>query len=130
MTITVDSVIEELAPGCFHEQCMAHCTFAEPSHLRVIGQGAFQYCRFLAGISIPRSVEVIGRNAFLLCGAFQEVRIASGSKLRLIEEGAFKFCGYLQSVDVPSRATVREEFEFIATVYDQDGAERSRVKFT
>jgi hypothetical protein len=57
------------------------------------------------------------------------VRIATGSQLQLIEEEAFMFCYFLQPVDVPSRTEIRGVFEVVATVHDDSGTRRVRVKF-
>jgi hypothetical protein len=125
----LDSMVEELAPVCYAGLPIQSFTFSEPSGLRFIGRAAFAYCNRLGAITIPSRVEVIANAAFSGCQALREVRIGTGSHLRVIENGAFQRCIYLQPVDVPSFAMIRGRFNVMATVYDEDGSKRRRVKF-
>jgi hypothetical protein len=127
--LTIDSTVEELAPGCFHRVSILTVGFAQPSRVRLIGAGAFHDCRRLRLFDIPATVEVIGASAFSRCGALQEVRIERGSRLQTIERNAFDDCDYLQPVDVPAAATIETTFEILATVFDEDGVKRIRARF-
>jgi hypothetical protein len=125
----LDSMVKELAPLSFAHLPIESFTFGEPSQLRLIGHDAFTGCNRLGSIAIPSTVEVIAKRAFCYCEALQEVRIGARSRLRLIGRGAFEGSPCLQPVDVPWFATIRGCFEVMATVYDEDGSKRTRVRF-
>jgi hypothetical protein len=125
----LDSMIEELARFSLAGFPIQFFTFSEPSRLRLIGHSAFTYCNRLSSIAIPSAVEVIAKRAFYKCKALREVRIGTGSHLRLIGKHAFDGCRSLQPVDVPWLAAIRCSFKVMATVYDEDGSKRVRVKF-
>jgi hypothetical protein len=129
LAITIDSTVEELAPGSFEHVSMRTLTFSQPSRLRVIGAGAFESCRALGLVVLPWTVEVIGAGAFSRCDWLQEVRIERGSRLRLVAPGAFARCPHLGSVDVPATARIGGRFTVIAPVYDEDGSALLRVHF-
>ena len=59
----------------------------------------------LTAISIPASVEIIGRSAFYGCEELATLTFAEGSKLTTIEGAAFWDCKKLTSIDLPATLT-------------------------
>lgn len=84
-------------------------TFAENSHLKIIGTGAFIYCTALKEIIIPASVELIANSAFKGDyndgSALEKVTFANGSKLKKISSQAFAHCNSLISIELPEGLT-------------------------
>jgi hypothetical protein len=126
--VNLDSRVARLAIRSFARHVMNTVTFPVPSRLRVIEREAFLACKFLVSITIPSTVEVIGEGAFQECLSLHEVRIASGSQLQLIQHQAFDN-RYLDHVDVPSTVTIRQDFEVMAELFDEDGSKGNRVRF-
>ena len=88
-------------------------TFAENSHLKLIGTGAFQYCTALKEIIIPASVELIAKSAFEGDyndgSALEKVTFANGSKLKKISSQAFAHCNSLTFIELPEGLTALGE---------------------
>lgn len=67
-SLTVPAFIEALEPACFtFHETLSLVTFEKASHLRRIGDRAFEYCINLLEVEIPASVEVIGDKCFEWC---------------------------------------------------------------
>lgn len=64
-----------------------------------IGDGAFEYCFDITGVTIPDSVETIGEEAFNGCDTLESVTI--GGSVKTIGESAFAYCG-LTSLTIPA----------------------------
>jgi hypothetical protein len=69
--------------------------------LEQVGGYAFWRCSALAGIVIPRSVEVIGTNCFDGCKSLRSITFESSSKLKRIEASAFEDCESLKGILIP-----------------------------
>jgi hypothetical protein len=67
-----------------------------------IDGSAFAQCSSLASISIPSTVQKLGRECFGRCGALQIVTFESGSRPSCIEDRAFSDCPSLGSICIPS----------------------------
>jgi hypothetical protein len=126
---SIDLMVEELGYRSFFTARLATFILPDASRFQLIGKEAFCRCHDLVLVTISSSVEVIGESAFENCEMLQEVRIARGWRLRLIEKDAFKWCAYLQPIDVPSSTQMCEVVKILGRVYDEDGAERTRVQF-
>ena len=67
--------------------------------IKVIGVGAFKFCRGLKSVHIPASVERIETDAFLNCYELEEVTSEEG--LEFIGRHAFKNCKNIVSISFP-----------------------------
>ena len=67
---------------------------------RFIGDGAFEYCRFLKEISIPSGIVSIGHSAFYSCNALNDIILPN--VLTYIGESAFYQCTSLDEVMIPN----------------------------
>ena len=68
-----------------------------------IATDAFSFCRELTGVSIPKSVRVIGESVFGYCTALTDVTIPRG--VTEIKHGLFLGCAALKEVDIPDGVT-------------------------
>ena len=68
-----------------------------------IATDAFSFCRELTGVSIPKSVRVIGESVFGYCTALTDVTIPRG--VTEIKHGLFLGCTALTEVDIPDGVT-------------------------
>lgn len=68
-----------------------------------IGDGAFNGCGSIVGISLPDSITAIGRRAFRNCKSLTTVNIPDGVKR--IEDGAFLGCAALTGITLPDGLT-------------------------
>ena len=74
--------------------------------VKEIKENAFINCSELSNINIPRTIEVIGKNAFNKCERLECVNICSNSLLKVIGEYCFFGCRYLRNINIPN--TVEE----------------------
>ena len=74
--------------------------FEIPSHVSVIGGGAFFDSSALTEISIPAGVTSIGKEAFKDCESITDLRLPEA--LTEIGAGAFENCYNLKTVNVPN----------------------------
>lgn len=77
-----------------------------PESIKEIGDLAFDECRALREVNIPRGATVIGSNAFAHT-AIEEIVLPDS--LKLIGDNAFRGCGVLKTVIVP-RGSYAEEY--------------------
>ncbi|MGN0443891.1 MAG: leucine-rich repeat domain-containing protein, partial [Acutalibacteraceae bacterium] len=75
-----------------------------------IGDGAFDYCTSLAGITIPNSVTSIGDSAFCACWSLTEITIPDS--VTSIGEDAFQGCRSLTEITIPDSVTSIGECAF------------------
>lgn len=80
------------------EGCKGLTSVAIPKSVKAIGEGAFERCYGLASVTIPSSVTVIGPTAFYLCTGLTSVTIPSS--VTTIGTWAFSFCDKLEKIDV------------------------------
>ena len=78
-------------------------TFAPPSSVTTIGEGAFFGCGSLASVMIPTSVSVIGSGAFYYCVSLTGVTISAG--VTSVGVCAFVDCTSLTSLTFPASVT-------------------------
>ena len=86
--------------GC---NALSQVTFRSDGILEEIGESAFhdpKGNRKLTSISIPKSVRVIGVNAFRKCAALRKVSFGSASLLKEMCDGAFLCCS-LKEIFIP-----------------------------
>ncbi len=70
-----------------------------------IRHNAFEHCKSLTKVSIPKTIVKIGAYAFNGCISLKEVHFEDGSACRKICEGAFFACCSLQSIELPNGIT-------------------------
>ena len=73
-----------------------------PTSVKNIGDGAFQDCDSLTGVTIPTSVKSIGTYAFGYCDNLTSVSIPDN--LTKIDDCVFDSCKSLKSVTIPNSA--------------------------
>jgi hypothetical protein len=84
--VIIPSEIEIMCYRCFSRcQTLRHVSFGPSSKLRQIETEAFEGCGSLARITLPRTVEFIGRRAFSRSLGI-EVIFESPSKLKTLED--------------------------------------------
>ena len=76
-----------------------------PESIKVLSKAAFLDCDNITEITIPDSIELIGGNAFDSCDNLKRVKISSGDGTNnetIIEDYAFVWCANLEEVEFPS----------------------------
>ncbi len=68
--------------------------------ITAIGEGAFEGCTGLTGVTLPDGVLTIGKKAFFGCSAMTDINMPGG--LKTIEESAFEGCASLGNVTLPN----------------------------
>ena len=68
--------------------------------LEIVDEGAFYGCTSLESITIPSTVKVIGKEAFVRCTRLMQVELREG--LESISNGAFYECTSLERISIPS----------------------------
>ena len=76
-----------------------------------VGQGAFLRNPIIADVTIPGSVQIIGRDALAYCNLLTRVDIHEGTKC--IGENAFQYCLFMKSVNLPASLTIIEGGTFV-----------------
>lgn len=71
--------------------------------VKVIGNGAFSFCRTLASINIPTGVTNIGATAFLWCDSLTKINIPKS--VTNIGDSAFSYCKSLTKINIPNSVT-------------------------
>ena len=79
---------------------------SNPNGLTSYIDGAFGSCRNIKRIDIPKSVTIIGENAFQGCTNLETVSFGQNSKLQTISDGAFARCTSLKEIEIPASITV------------------------
>nr|MBQ8243785.1 leucine-rich repeat protein [Oscillospiraceae bacterium] len=95
--------------GFAFTSCPELKTIQLPSTLKVIGQSAFD-ASGLQAITIPGSVQEMGRNAFLGCANLRSVTILPG--VTCIGEYTFQGCSSMTSLSLPEGLNRIESFAF------------------
>ena len=74
-----------------------------PSTLESIGRQAFSGCTQLSDVSFPNALKCIGGNAFYSCRSLKKLNLPNG--LETLESGAFLGCEGLTEASVPDSVT-------------------------
>lgn len=74
---------------------------------------AFEYCKSLEEITIPKGVKVIEENTFVECTKLRKVVLPQG--LTAIKSDAFYHCNSLKDISIPSTVTYIGEAAFCET---------------
>lgn len=78
--------------------------------VKVIGNGAFGWCRSLKSINIPNSVTNIGDSVFSYCKSLTSINIPNS--VTNIEDSAFSGCDSLTNINIPNSVTNVEDSAF------------------
>ena len=95
-------VVNSIGQKAF-EDCKGLTSISIPKSITTIGSNAFYGCTGLSTITIPKSVTTIGSNALYGCTSLSTITIPDD--ITIIESGLFKDCVNLTSVIIPEGIT-------------------------
>lgn len=98
----IPATVTRIGDGAF-QWCTRLTGVTIPTHVAGIGSSAFAYCSRLAAITIPDSVAEIGHDAFSACTGLASVRLPA--RLARIRYWTFSGCTRLASITIPGRVT-------------------------
>ena len=114
-SVFIPATVTSIGPFAFRFcKFLATVTFAEDSHLKSIGLGAFYgttsaHPRF-SEIQIPDSVETIGTNAFQNYQDLESITLPAS--LKTIESSAFSSCRKLSEIELPTSLKAIQSYVF------------------
>jgi len=97
-----DYKVTQIADNAFASSKITGVTI--PDSVQVIGKNAFSGCAKLKNITIPKSVTSIGAGAFKNCSVMTKVTFKTSS-LKTIGNSAFENCKKLKSITIPKNVT-------------------------
>ena len=103
VTFAEDSHLKSIGLGAFYGTEQAHPKFKEikiPDSVETIGNGAFYDCRDLERITLPSALQTLSTVTFYNCTALSEVTFPAS--LKTIESSAFSGCRNLSEVKLPA----------------------------
>ena len=103
VTFAEDSHLKSIGLGAFYGTEQAHPRFQEikiPDSVETIGNGAFYDCRDLERITLPSALQTLSPVTFYDCTALSEVTFPAS--LKIIERSAFSGCRNLSEVKLPA----------------------------
>ena len=89
---------------CAFDCCKNLMKVIIPKTINHIGNQAFMNCRFLTELEIPDSVSYIGVGAFCGCSSIESIFIPD--TVTTIERSAFYGCTSLKSIHLPNKLTI------------------------
>ena len=107
---TIPSSVTSIGEGAF-ENCVQLIGVTIPSSVIDIGDSAFNSCSSLTSLNVPDSVTNIGSYAFAYCDNLADVKLSN--RLSRIAEGAFDGCSNLTSLNIPDSVTSIGSFAFM-----------------
>lgn len=110
--VSIQPPVKKLRQGAFKSKRTIHQVDFYDGLLG-IGRQSFQSCHSLEQLQIPRTVQIIGMNAFYQCSQLREVELHSDGELEMIEDGAFAECTYLRRIVIPSSVKQVGEMAFL-----------------
>lgn len=113
VTFAEDSHLKSIGLGAFYGTEQAHPKFKEikiPDSVETIGNGAFYDCRDLERITLPSALQTLSTVTFYNCTALSEVTFPAS--LKTIESSAFSGCRNLSEVKLPASLTTIQSSVF------------------
>ena len=101
-TFAIPTSVTSIGDGAFYK-CNSLTSIEIPAGVTSIGDDAFYYCISLTSIEIPASVTSIGDYAFSGCTSLTSIVIPSG--VTSIGDSAFRYCTSLTSIVIPAGVT-------------------------
>jgi hypothetical protein len=101
-SFAIPSDVTSIGDGAF-SGCSSLTRITIPNCATSIGDGAFSGCSSLTSINIPDSVTSIGNGAFFDCSSL--TRITIPDSVTSIGDGAFSGCSSLTSITIPNSVT-------------------------
>ena len=98
-SFAIPTGVTKIADGAF-EFCQHLESVTIPDSVINIGNNAFENCNSLTNIKIPDSVTGIGSRAFLRCSELTGISIPDG--VAEIDESTFYYCSKLTSITIPN----------------------------
>ena len=96
--------------GYAFDGCTELTSISIPNSVNYIGRDAFNGCTGLTSADIPNSITYIGENAFSGCSALTNIEIPNS--LTIIRNSTFQGCAKLTSVTIPNSVTKIEQAAF------------------
>ena len=90
--------------------CKELTNISLPKNIEVIGDGAFQHCEKLENISIPNGITRINNYLFNSCMALKSIDLPNS--ITELGKGAFRGCANLGSIQIPNGVTKIEDAAF------------------
>lgn len=103
VTFAEDSHLKSIGLGAFYGTEQAYPKFKEikiPDSVETIGNAAFRYCQNLERIALPSALQTLSNVTFFGCTALSEVTFPAS--LETIQVGAFGYCRNLSEVKLPA----------------------------
>lgn len=100
--ITIPKGITRIQGSAFNESGLQKIRFEKGSGLKEIDYRAFYRCK-LASVTLPDSLEFIGREAFHECLQLKNVMFGGNSQLKEIDRYAFFKCRKIKEFTIPER---------------------------
>jgi len=95
--------VTSIANNAFVECVIEEILFDDECLLESIGKSAFSDCKKLKFLEIPKSVKVIGEDAFYNCEAMESLTFSANSNLEMIGSNAFVGNISLGYIDFPQK---------------------------
>ena len=111
-SISIPASVTEIEPFAFAYSQVEEITFAPNSNLQIIGSNSFAYNDALKQITIPKSVEKVGIQAFTECNALESVVFENDNKCEILEEKAFYHCSALKYFHMGHNSALTELAEY------------------
>ena len=113
VTFAEDSHLKSIGLGAFYGTEQAYPRFKEikiPDSVETIGNAAFRYCQNLERIALPSALQTLSNVTFYGCTALSEVTFPAS--LETIQVGAFGYCRNLSEVKLPASLKAIQSYVF------------------
>ena len=113
VTFAEDSHLKSIGLGAFYGTEQAYPKFKEikiPDSVETIGNAAFRYCQNLERIALPSALQTLSNVTFYGCTALSEVTFPAS--LETIQVGAFGYCQNLSEVKLPASLKAIQSYVF------------------